>query len=173
MANAGMTPNECDRQEFALMGQEKIEAAVECTQATMAGMLALQQTLLDFTFQQLLTSAAAIRSMLSIKSPAQARSTLASETLANAQGAYNRAAAARLLHPVHSRATANARRLAAGGWRKSTTIQRNGDPAGCHSCSLPQVTTKSLLRRRHIDTVSQDCTSVRATSGSDSAKALT
>jgi hypothetical protein len=105
------------------MGQEKIEAAVECTQATMAGMLALQQTLLDFTFQQLLTSAAAIGSMLSTKSPAQARSTLASETLANAQGAYNRAAAhltstaARLLHPVHSRATANARRLAAGGWR--------------------------------------------------------
>lgn len=118
MANAGMTPNARDRQEFALMGQEKMDAAVEWTQATMAGMLAIQQTLLDFALQQLFTSAAAIGSILSAKSLAQAHSMLASEMLTNAQSAYDKAAAhltstaAQALHPVHSRATANARRLA-------------------------------------------------------------
>ena len=118
MANAGMTPNARDRQEFALMGQEKMDAAVEWTQATMAGMLAIQQTLLDFTLQQLFTSGAAIASILCAKSLDHAHSTLASEMLANAQSAYDKAAAhltstaAQALHPVHSRATANARRLA-------------------------------------------------------------
>jgi len=118
MANAGMTPNARDRQEFALMGQEKMDAAVEWMQATIAGMLAIQQTLLDFTLQQLFTGAAAIESILSAESLAQVHSTLASEMLANTQSAYDNAAAhvtstaAQALHPVHSRATANARRLA-------------------------------------------------------------
>jgi hypothetical protein len=118
MATAGMTPNARDRQEFALMRQEKIDAAVESTHATIAGMLAIQQTLLYFSLQQLFASAAAIASVRGAKSFAQAQSTLASEMLANAQSAYNKAAAhvtstaAEALHPVHSRATANARRLA-------------------------------------------------------------
>jgi hypothetical protein len=118
LANAGMTPNVRDRQEFALMGQEKMDAAVEWTQATVAGMLAIQQTLFNFTLQQLFASAAAIGTFSSAKSPAQVHSTLAFEMLANAQSAYDKAAdqlrstAAQALHPVHSRATANARRLA-------------------------------------------------------------
>ena len=119
MANAGMTPNARDREEFALMGQEKMDAAVDWTQATIGGMLASQRILLGLTLQQLFTSAAAIGSILSAKSLAQAHSTLASEMLANAHSAYDKAAAhltstaAQALHPVHSRATANARRLAA------------------------------------------------------------
>jgi hypothetical protein len=118
MANAGMTPNARDREEFALMGQEKMDAAVEWTQATMVGMLAIQRTLLDFALQQLFTSAAAIGSLLSAKSLARAHSTLASEMLANTQNAYDKVAAhltstaAQSLHLVNSRATANARRLA-------------------------------------------------------------
>jgi hypothetical protein len=80
-------------------------------------MLAIQQTLLDLTIQQLFTSAAAIGAILSAESLAQAHSTLVSDMLANAQSAYDKAAAhmtstaAQALHPVHSRATANARRL--------------------------------------------------------------
>ena len=120
MANAGMTPNARDRQEFVLMGQEKMDAVVESTQATLTGMLAIQRTLLDFTLQQLLTSAAAIGSILSANSLVQVHSTLASNMLVNAQSAYDKAAAhltntaAQALHPVHSRAAANARRLAKG-----------------------------------------------------------
>ena len=118
MAKAGMTPNARDRQEFALMGQEKMDAAVESTQALMAGMLAIQRTLLEFTLQQLFTSVAAIGSIFSAKSLAQAHSTFASETFANAQSAYDKAAAhltstaSQAMHSVHSRATVNAQRLA-------------------------------------------------------------
>jgi hypothetical protein len=118
MANAGMTPNARDREEFALMGQEKMDAAVEWTQATMTGMLAIQQTLLGFTLQQLLTSSAAIGSILSAKSFGAVHSALASRMIDNARSAYDEAVAhlthtaAQALHPVHSRATANARRLA-------------------------------------------------------------
>jgi hypothetical protein len=121
MADAGLTPNARDHQEFALMGQEKMDAAVESTQAMIAGMLAMQQWLVHATLQQLSSSAAAVAALFTTKTPAdlvEAQATLASERLANFQSAGEKAAAyltstaAQGLHPVHSRATANARRLA-------------------------------------------------------------
>jgi hypothetical protein len=120
MANAGLTPNARDRQEFALMSQEKMDAAVESTQAMIAGMLAMQQWLVHATLQQLSASAAAIASFFSIKTPAdlvQIQETLGCEMLATTQRTCEKAAAhltstaAQGLQPVHSRATANARRL--------------------------------------------------------------
>lgn len=121
MANAGLTPNARDHQEFALMGQEKMDAAVESTQAMIAEMLAMHQWLVQATLQQLSASAAAIASLFTTQTPAdlvQAQATLASDMLANLQSAGEKAAAhltstaAQGLHPVHSRTTANARRLA-------------------------------------------------------------
>jgi Phasin protein len=119
MANAGLTPNE--HQEFALMGQEKMDAALESTQAMIAEMLAMHQWLVQATLQQLSASAAAIASLFTAQTPAdlvQAQVTLASEMLATLQSAGEKAAAyltstaAQGLRPVHSRATANAQRLA-------------------------------------------------------------
>jgi hypothetical protein len=121
MANAGLTPNARDHQEFALMGQEKMDAALESTQAMIAETLAMHQWLVQATLQQLSASAAAIASLFTTQTPAdlvQAQVTLASETLATLQSAGEKAAAyltstaAQGLQPVHSRATANAQRLA-------------------------------------------------------------
>lgn len=102
------------------MAQEKMDAALESTQAMIAGMLAMQQWLVHATLQHLSANAAAVASLFTTKTPAdlaQIQQALAREVFATTQLASEQVAAhltstaSQGLHPLHSRATGNARRL--------------------------------------------------------------
>lgn len=120
MANAGLVPNARDRKEFTLMGQEKVEAAMESAQALALGMARVQQEMATAAFQGWWNGAAAACSLLGCKTPldlVNAQTRLAQDAIAHSGKAGAQAAsllthaAAKGLKPVHSRATANARRL--------------------------------------------------------------
>lgn len=121
MASAGLSPDSRDRQEFALMGQEKIAAASESAQAVAARMLNLNQQMGALAFNQLIAGTAGIMSVAAAKTMAQSSKAQA-ELMRNTMSGSARAASqladsvARIAHhglkPVHSRATANAKRLA-------------------------------------------------------------
>jgi hypothetical protein len=119
MAAAGPTPNARDRREFALMSQEKIDAATESARA-----IAVQLTTMNLkfgaqAFRHMVTGAAAAMSLAASRNVGQsmARQAKFAETLSRsaitAFGFSDSAArlARRGLEPIHARATANARRL--------------------------------------------------------------
>lgn len=119
MAVAGPTPNAHDMHEFNLMGQEKMEAAVESSQAMS---MHLVQTNLDLWNAMLTQMQAGVMAMMSLatsRSVAEsvARHATLVNTLVDAAGAaaeFSNAPAllARSgLTPIHARATANAVRL--------------------------------------------------------------
>jgi hypothetical protein len=121
MATAGPSPNSRDRREFTLMGQEKIAAASESAQAVAARMLNLNQQMGAIAFNQLVAGTAGIMSVASARTIAQSgkaqaelvRDTMSSSAKAASQLADSVACVAHHgLKPVHSRATANAKRLA-------------------------------------------------------------
>lgn len=121
IAAAGVSPNSHDRREFALMGQEKIAAMSESAQAVAARMLNLNQKMGTIMFNQLVAGTAGIMSVATARTIAQTskaqaefmRDTMSSSAKATSQIADS---VARIAHhglkPVHSRATANAKRLA-------------------------------------------------------------
>jgi hypothetical protein len=119
MAAAGATPSARDRREFALMGQEKIEAGLESASAIAAQMMTLNPLLGPRAVAQMLTGAAAVMSLAASRTPGQAMVRHAKLVRAMTQSATTTArlsgAAAELaqrgLKPIHSRATANAKRL--------------------------------------------------------------
>ena len=119
MAAAGATPSARDRREFALMGQEKIEAGVESASAIAAQLMAMNLLLGPRTFEHMKTGAAAMMSLAASRTPTQAiaRHAKLVRTMTQSAGttAQLSAASARLAHrglkPIHSRATANAKRL--------------------------------------------------------------
>lgn len=119
IAEAGATPSARDRREFALMRQEKIEAGVESASAMAAQMMAMNPLLGPRAFKHLMTGAAAVMSLAASRTVSQAMArhaklvrTMMQSTATTAQLS---GAAARLtqrgLKPIHSRATANAKRL--------------------------------------------------------------
>lgn len=119
MAAAGVTPLARDRREFALMGQEKIETGVESASAIAAQMMTLNPLLGPRAFKHMMTGAAAVMSLAASRTAGQAMARHAKLVRTMSQSAATTAqlsgAAARLaqrgLKPIHSRATANAKRL--------------------------------------------------------------
>jgi hypothetical protein len=119
MAAAGVTPSARDRREFALMGQEKIEAGVESASAIAAQLMTLNPLLGPRAFKHMITGAAAVMSLAASRTAGQAMARHAKLVRTMTQSAATTAqlsgAAARLaqrgLKPIHSRATANAKRL--------------------------------------------------------------
>jgi hypothetical protein len=119
MVLAGLAPNARDRREFALMGQEKIEAGAQSAQAMAAHMMTVSQPWRTLTFRHLLRSSAAFMSLASSRTPSQLIARQAALARALGQSAVTMAGvskdAAKLTHrglkPIHAKATANAKRL--------------------------------------------------------------
>ena len=110
-----------NRRELALMGTEKVGAAAESVQAAAASWIQLNQEFSAIVFNQALVGLVAMGSIAASRTPAQVASRqvrLVSDTLSNSTAAASRLSgtaargAQRILKPVHSRATANAKRLA-------------------------------------------------------------
>ena len=119
MATAGATPSVRDRREFALMGQEKLEAGVESAKAMAAQLMTLNPLLGARAVKHMMSGAAAVMSLAASRTAGQAMARHAKLVRTMTQSAATAAqlsgAAARLAHrgliPIHSRATANAKRL--------------------------------------------------------------
>lgn len=119
MAAANAKPSARDRREFALMGQEKIEAGVESAIAIAAQMMTMNPLLGPRAFKHVMAGAAAVMSLAASRTTGQAMArhaklvrtmTHSVATTAQLSGAAGRLTQ-RGLKPIHSRATANARRL--------------------------------------------------------------
>ena len=119
MALAGPVPSERDRREFALMGQEKIEAGMQSAQAITAHLMTIAPRLGALAMSHLLRTSAAFMALAGSQTPAQFVARQAALTHALGQSAVGMAeastSASRLAHrglkPIHAAATANARRL--------------------------------------------------------------
>ena len=122
MTAAGATPSARDRREFAMMGQEKIEAGVESTRAMATQIMAMNPLLGPRAIRNMMSGAAALMSLAASRTSGQAMARHAKLVRTMTQSAGTTAqlsgAAARLaqrgLEPIHSRATANAKRLSRG-----------------------------------------------------------
>jgi hypothetical protein len=119
MARAGPSPSARDRREFALMGQEKIEAGAQSAQAMATHMMAMGQPWSALAFRHYLRSSAALMSLARSRTPGQLIARQAALARALGQSAVSMAdvskSVTRLAHrglkPIHAKATANARRL--------------------------------------------------------------
>lgn len=116
LARAGVQPSERDRREFTRMGQEKIAAAAESARAMAREMLAIHLRWGRLGFEQALAGMSAAMSPIGSRSAAKAlrrQTALADAALVRSgQLASSMVRGAQKgLRPVHSRATANARRL--------------------------------------------------------------
>jgi hypothetical protein len=123
---AGHYPSANDRREFALMGQEKIAAAAESSQALALSGVRISQQLSAIAFEQMISAATGMMTLAASRTAGQAfarQSRLMRETLSGSAAATSKLSrsaaqvADRALKPVHARATANARRL---GKKKKT-----------------------------------------------------
>jgi len=119
MAAAGPLPNARDRQEFTLMGQEKIEAAAESARAIAAHLATMNLKFGTRVFTHMVTGAAALMSLAASRSVGQsiarqaklAESVSRSAKIASGLSDSTAQVARRGLKPIHARATSNARRL--------------------------------------------------------------
>jgi len=119
MALAGPAPNARDRREFALMGQEKIEAGPQPAQAMVAHMMNMSQPLNALAFRHLLRNSAAFISLASSRTPSHLIARQAALARALEQSAVRMADvskdATKLVHrglkPIHAKTTANAKQL--------------------------------------------------------------
>lgn len=120
MRSAGSPPSAADQREFALMGREKVAAAAESAQAMSFAWLRFHQQFAAIAFRQMFTGTAAIRSLAASRTPGQSvarqtrlvRETMTHSAVATSQLSKSAARVAqRGLKPIHSRATANAKRL--------------------------------------------------------------
>jgi len=120
LASAATPPSKRDRREFALMGQEKMDATLESAQAVGRRLLATDPLLAVRAGRHLFSVGAAMLSLASSRNAAQmlarhARlmrvAAASSSTIAKVSTA-SAGLASGALKPVHRRATANAKRLA-------------------------------------------------------------
>jgi hypothetical protein len=119
MARAGPAPNARDRHEFALMGQEKIEAGAQSARAMAAHMMSLRPPSGALAFGPMFRTAAALMALASSRTPSQLIARQAAFACAVGQSAISMAdvsksaikLAHRGLNPIHAKATANAKRL--------------------------------------------------------------
>jgi len=120
MVLAGPAPNARDRREFALMGQEKIEAGAQSARAMVAHMMTMSQPWSALAFRHILRNSAAFISLASSRTPNQLITRQAALARVLGQSAISMAGvsknATKLAHrglgPIHAKATANAKRLA-------------------------------------------------------------
>jgi hypothetical protein len=119
MAKAGAIPNARDQREFTLMGQEKLEAASESAMA-MGRQIANAHSRLGMrAWQDMMAAGSAMMSLATSRSITDAmtgHARLANTVTRSAASAGELSdVAAKLVNhgmkPIHSRATANARRL--------------------------------------------------------------
>jgi hypothetical protein len=119
MAVAGPIPNASDQREFALMGQEKIEAAAESARAMAEFVMTMNRQLGAQAFSQMLTGSTAMISLASSSSVGQSierqgelvrtmtESAITASQLPNSAGLLAQSA----VEPIYSRTKANAMRL--------------------------------------------------------------
>jgi hypothetical protein len=119
MAAAGPIPNPSDQREFALMGQEKIEAAAESARAMAEFVMTLNRQLGAQAFSQMLTGSTAMISLAASSSIGQSferqgelvrtitESAITASQLPNSAGLLAYSA----VKPIYSRTKANAKRL--------------------------------------------------------------
>lgn len=119
IAAAGTLPSARDRREFTLMGQEKVDAGVESGSAMAAQLMSMNPLLGALAVKHMMKAAAAITALAASRTVGQAVARHAKLVRTLSQSASVTAelsgATARLarsgLKPIHSRATANAKRL--------------------------------------------------------------
>jgi methionine synthase I (cobalamin-dependent) len=119
MAVAGPIPNARDQREFALMGQEKIDAAAESARAMAEFVMTMNCQLGAQAFSQMLTGSAAMISLAASSSVGQSierqgelvrtmtESAITASQLPNSAGLLAQSA----VEPIYARTKANARRL--------------------------------------------------------------
>jgi hypothetical protein len=119
MAAAGPIPNASDQREFALMGQEKIEAAAESARAMAEFVMSLNRQLESQAISQMLTGSTAMISLATSSSVGQSierqgelvrtmtESAITLSQLPNSAGLFAHSA----VKPIYSRTKANAKRL--------------------------------------------------------------
>lgn len=121
LAAAGLLPDEHDRHEFHMMGQEKLEATAESLQAIGLRMLVANQQLALLAFRQLTMNATAWMSLAGSRTLEQStrlHGDMVRDSMSHSAEALSQVgdSVARVAHkglkPIHARATANARRLA-------------------------------------------------------------
>ena len=119
-ALAGPVPSARDQREFALMGHEKGEAALESAQAVGVRMLMLNQQFATLAFKQMMSASAALLSLAASRTAAESverQSKLVRDTRTGLVVAASKLSgstarlAQRALKPVHSRVSGNVRRL--------------------------------------------------------------
>ena len=119
-ALAGPVPSARDQREFALMGHEKGEAALESAQAVGVRMLMLNQQFATLAFKQMMSASAALLSLAASRTAAESverQSKLVRDTMTGSVVAASKLSgstarlAQRALKPVHSRVSGNVRRL--------------------------------------------------------------
>ncbi|MEO8848176.1 MAG: polyhydroxyalkanoate granule-associated phasin [Casimicrobiaceae bacterium] len=120
MMLAGPVPSRRDRAEFARMGSEKVEAAMESSSAMAASLMTLNMQLWTRATQGSFAAATRALALAASTTPAQSRARQAALLRAISRASVTpREAAlssakliAKGMAPLHSRATANSRRLA-------------------------------------------------------------
>ncbi len=119
LALAGSVPSARDQREFALMGQEKSEAALESAHAVGVRMLMLNQQFAALVFKQMLSASATLMSIAASRTAAESvdrQSKLVRDTMTSSVVAASKLSGAtaqlarRALKPVHTRVSGNLRR---------------------------------------------------------------
>jgi hypothetical protein len=120
LALAGSVPSARDQREFALMHQEKGEAAFESARAVGARMMMMNQQFAALAFKQMLSASVALLSIAASRTATESadrqlrlvRDTASSSVVAASRlsGATARLARS-ALKPVHTRVSGNVRRL--------------------------------------------------------------
>jgi hypothetical protein len=119
MAAAGVTPSLRDQREFTLMGQEKMEAIAESTQAMALHMMSMNPMLGFRAFDLMMKSSSAMLSLVTSTTIGQSLNHQAKLAKVLAESAQTNSelgnTAVKIAHhglkPIHSRATSNAKRL--------------------------------------------------------------
>jgi hypothetical protein len=121
MALAGPIPDARDQREFHLMGQEKIEATAESLQAIALRMFSVNQQIGLIAFRQWVAMWSSLVSLVGSRNVPQTlkvQTDMLHNTMSHTTSVMNHLgeSVAKTMHkglkPIHSRATANARRLA-------------------------------------------------------------
>jgi hypothetical protein len=121
IAAAGLMPNEVDRHEFRLMGQEKIDAIAESLQAIGLRVLSAQQQLGVLMLNQVMTSTTSWMTLAgsrTLEQTSKLQGDMMRDVISNAAAVSVQLgdSLAKVVHkglmPLHSPATANANRLA-------------------------------------------------------------
>ena len=120
MAMAGPVPNQRDQEEFSLMGKEKMDALAESAHAMTIRMLSLHQQVAKLALQELMVSTKNLIAFAAgtfLKPVTLGKNKLVTQHVTQSNDVLSQLNASLAdvaqigLQPLHSRATANAKRL--------------------------------------------------------------